>query len=257
MREKRWLACVILGTVAVMSSAAVAAQVPAAQKTAPSAAVAGDAAGAQAVTQQGVELDRLVAVVNGDVILESDVQEEMRLGAFQPFRDAAGNFSREQAIDRLVDRTLILQQGRLQQEEAISDPEVEEQLNVLRKDIPACKEYRCETDAGWQKFVADHGFTMSELVQLWRQRMEVLQFIETRFRTGIHISDDEIKDYYQKTLLPQYESQKAVAPKMETISDRIQEILLQQQVGNMLGDWLKSLRAQGTVRMIQDGGGMP
>jgi peptidyl-prolyl cis-trans isomerase SurA len=251
MREKRW----ILGTIAVMVAGAMGAQVPSATKTPSSATAAGDAAVAQA--QKGVELDRLVAVVNGDVILESDVREEMRLGAFQPFRDAAGNFSREQAVDRLVDRTLILQQARLQPEEAISDPQVEAQLNVLRKDIPACKEYHCETDAGWQKFVAAQGFTMGELVDLWRERMEVLRFIETRFRTGIHITDDEIKDYYQKTLLPQYESQKAVPPKMETISDRIQEILLQQRVGDLLIDWLKSLRAQGTVRMVQEGGGMP
>ena len=133
---------------------------------------------------KGVALDRLVAVVNGDVILESDVQEEIRLGAFQPFRDVAGNFSREQAIDRLIDRTLILQQAREQPEEPISDQQVEEQLGTLRKDIPACKEYHCETEAGWQKFVADQGFTLTELDDLWRERMEVLRYIEDALPDG-------------------------------------------------------------------------
>ena len=37
------------------------------------------------------------------------------------------------------------------------------------------------------------------------------------------------------------------------ISDRIQEILLQQQVGKLLQDWLKSLRAQGTVQIMKPG----
>ncbi len=79
----------------------------------------------------------------------------------------------------------------------------------------------------------------------------MLRFIEVRFRSGIHIEDSEIRDYYEKTLLPQYAKQNATAPKLETISNRIQEILLQQRVSSLLEDWLKSMRAQGTVRAIQ------
>ncbi|MEI9981495.1 MAG: hypothetical protein WDN23_21390 [Edaphobacter sp.] len=37
----------------------------------------------------GVVLDRVVAVVNGDVILESDMDEERRFEEIQPFRSAA------------------------------------------------------------------------------------------------------------------------------------------------------------------------
>lgn len=204
-------------------------------------------------TARGTELDSVVAVVNGDLILESDVDEERRLMVFQPFHDSSSRFQRDDAIQRLIDRTLILQQVKLQPEEQTTDKAVEEQLSVLRKDIPACKLYLCETDAGWHRFVVDQGFTMDELYNLWRERMEVLRFIEVRFRMGIHISDEDMKTYYEKTLVPQYERQKATVPKFETISDRIQEILLQQQVGALLQDWLKTLRAQGSVRMMTRG----
>ena len=214
------------------------------------AAPAADAQKAQQAAQQGVALDRIVEVVNDDVILESDVDEERRLAAFQPFRDSR-NFSREQILDRLIDRTLILQQARLQAEDEVTDQQVDEQLTALRREIPACKQYQCDTDAGWQKFIADQGFTEEELRRVWRERMEVLRYIEVRFRSGIHIEDSEIRDYYEKTLLPQYARQNATAPKLEAISNRIQEILLQQRVSSLLDDWLKSLRAQGTVRSVQ------
>ena len=46
-------------------------------------------------------------------------------------------------------------------------------------------------------------------------------------------------------------------PKLQAISDRIEEMLLQRQVSNLLADWLKSLRAQGTVRTIQPGEASP
>jgi peptidyl-prolyl cis-trans isomerase SurA len=87
--------------------------------------------------------------------------------------------------------------------------------------------------------------------------MEVLNFVEVRFRSGIQISDDEVHTYYEKTLLPQYLKQKAVAPPEEAIAKRIREVLLQQQVVDLLGDWLKSLRAQGTVRTIEPGEATP
>jgi peptidyl-prolyl cis-trans isomerase SurA len=224
------------------------------QATTPQPAVTPPAATAPA---RGVELDRLVAVVNDDVILESDVDEERRLGAFQPFRDTRRSSSRDQMIERLIDRDLILQQFKIQAEGKVTEAQVDEQLTALRKDSPACKAYQCETDAGWQRFVNDQGFSLDELKRRWRDRMEVLLFIEVRFRSGIQISDDEIREYYEKTLLPQYASQKAVAPKLDLISHRIQEILLQQQVGSLLRDWLKTLRAQGTVRTIQLSEEMP
>jgi peptidyl-prolyl cis-trans isomerase SurA len=203
-----------------------------------------------ATAAQGTVLDRIVAIVNDDVILESDVDEERRFESIQPYRGSTTEFSRERAVQRLIDRTLILQQAALEPEDAISEQDLDAQLAKLRKDIPECAEFHCETDAGWQNFLADHGFTVEEFRGLWRKRMELLRFIEVRFRNGIRISEDEIKEYYEKTMLPEYAKQSVTPPKLETISKRIEEVLLQQQVGNLLRDWLKSLRAQGSVRIM-------
>jgi peptidyl-prolyl cis-trans isomerase SurA len=122
----------------------------------------------------------------------------------------------------------------------------------LRKSIPECKNV-CQTEAGWQKFVEAQGFTEATLTERWRLRMEVLRFIEERFRMGAHIPDADIKSYYEKTMLPEYARQHTPPPPLDTISDRIQEVLLQQQVSNLLGDWLKSLRAQGSVVVLKQG----
>ncbi len=200
--------------------------------------------------KQGTVIDRVVAVVNGDLILESDVDEERRFTAFEPY-GARAQFSRDRAVERLIDRTLILQQTRLQPEEGVTPVAVKAQLQSLRRDIPACKQYHCETDAGWAKFVADQGFTVAEIERRWQQRMQTLKFVEMRFRMGIRIAPEEIKSYYDKTFVPAYSSQQATPPTLEAVSDRIQEVLLEQQVTSLLEDWLKTLRAQGTVRIIR------
>jgi hypothetical protein len=200
-----------------------------------------------------VSLDRVVAIVNGDLILESDIDQEERFAAFQPF--SGESVSRDGLIERLIDRAVILQQMALQPGAPISDAEVDAELNTLRKAIPACATYHCDTQAGWEKFIADHGFTLDELRARWRLRMEVLQFIEERFRAGIFdtITHAQIDEYYQKTMIPAYQKQKVTPPPESTLADRIQEILLQQQVNKMLDDWLTSLRAQGSVRILKSG----
>ena len=198
----------------------------------------------------GEVVDRVVAVVNQDPVLDSDVDEERRLIAFQPITDPTGAYSRQRALQRLINRTLILQQAKIQGQPVIPDSKVDAELDQLKKDLPACKPAHCETEAGWTRFVAAHGFTVPELTELWRERMEVLQFIELRFRGGIRISPEQINTYYKQTLLPEYQRQGVAAPKLDAVSDRVREVLLEQQVSSLLNDWLKSLRAQGSVRIM-------
>jgi len=200
----------------------------------------------------GVVMDRLVAVVNGDVILESDIDEERRFEEVQPYRSGPV-FTRDRIVERLIDRTLILQQAALEPEESVADKDVDAQIATLRKDIPACKQYHCETDDGWKKYLGDHRFTEEEFRARWKLRMQLLKFIEVRFRSGIRITDAEIKAYYDKTMLPEYVKRNVTPPKLDTIQKRIEEVLLQQEVGALLQDWLKSLRAQGSVRILVPG----
>ena len=209
------------------------------------------------VAAPGVVVDQVIGIVNGDLILESDIDEERRFEAFEPFA-TPGSFSRDRSISRLIDRTLILQQAKLQPDQMVSTNDAKKQLEALRKDLPACKQYHCETDAGWDKFVAAQGFTQDELVARWQQRMEILRFIEMRFRSGIEITPAEIKDYYEKTMLPEYaKAHVTTPPKLEVISERIQELLLEQKVSALLSDWLLSLKAQGSVRMMRPGEVLP
>ena len=163
---------------------------------------------------EGTLVDQVLAVVNGDLILESDVNEEKRFQAFQPY--VAQDDGRDAEVERLIDRDLILQQAKLQPDDAVTHEQAVAQLATLRKDIPACKQFHCETDEGWAKFVSAQGFTMDELINRWQERMQILKFIEIRFRSGILDSEaGRLQDYYEKTLLPEYAKQHATAPKLD------------------------------------------
>ncbi len=199
-----------------------------------------------------VVLDRVVGVINGDVVLESDVNEEIRFAKLEPFSGVPGRDTLRGAARRLANRTLILQQMKAQNDLGIkvTDEEVQKAIMDLREHLPECRQYNCTTDEGWKAFLAAHDLTEAEVFDHWKQRLMILKFIDMRFRSGIRISNQEIEDYYQKTIVPVYQRQNQKPPALSQISQRIQEILLQQQVNGLLQDWLKSLRSEGSVRIL-------
>jgi peptidyl-prolyl cis-trans isomerase SurA len=218
----------------------------------PTAAVAPAAAPPPAPVPKGaVVLDHVVAVINGSIILQSDVEEEMDYAVLQPFSINRARNTPQRALQRLMDRDLILQQ--MQTAQTVTPPtpeEVQQRITELRSLIPECKRYHCETDAGWQDFLREKGLTEKEVEAHWSQRMLILSFIQSRFGSGARITPVEIADYYNKTLLPQYADKAVKPPPLAAISSRIEEILLQQRVSSLLLEWLQSLKSEGSVSIL-------
>lgn len=225
---------------------------------------------AQTPSARPVLLDKVIAIINGDVLLQSDLQAEMDMAALQPLSVPPGQNTLRRAADRLINRTLILQQMKQQQFVApVSEEEVDKSLQELRKELPSCARYHCMTEDGWAKFLAAHNLDPAEVKARWMQRLQILAFIDARFRAGIRIPQADIENYYQKNFVPQFEKEDLKPPPLSSVSDRISEILLQQNVNVLLRQWLQSLRAQGSVQILvpeygqssgdidENGGGQP
>jgi hypothetical protein len=196
-------------------------------------------------------LDRVVAVVNNQAILASDLDDELRLAVLDPSRAGLGVLTRQKALEQLIARDLIQQQMRQEDQEAMepSQAEIDARLAELRKELPACVRQNCVADEGWKAFLAANGLTPTRIQSYLRHRLQILRFIEQRFRQGILISPEEIAAYYHNTLLPQYAAGDAI-PSLDKVSPRIEEILLQRQVNALFDDWLKNLRKQGDVEVL-------
>lgn len=198
-----------------------------------------------------VLLDHVVAVINGDVVLGSDVLEEERFEKLQPFQAKGSGNPDQQAMDRVINRTLILQQLKeLKEPPQIKDTDLQTQIGDLRKHLPACGGDKCETTAGWSAVLASQGFTQEQFEHRWRVRMLVLNFIEQRFRAGVHVAKPEIQAYYDNSFVPQFKRRNLTPPPLAKVSARIDEILLQQHVNGLLAEWLNSLKEQGNVAIL-------
>ena len=198
-----------------------------------------------------VVLDSVVAVVDRHPILASDIDEEMRLSVLDATRTGQGVLTRHRALELLISRTLIQEQIHREEVQAteLTADEVNARLLEIRRELPACVHQNCSTEAGWNAFLAAHSLTPEQVDAYFHNRLEILRFIEQRFRPGIHISPQDIEDYYRDTLLPQYAPGETV-PALEQVSPRIEEILLQQHVNVLFDEWLTNLRKQGDIEVL-------
>jgi hypothetical protein len=196
-------------------------------------------------------LDRVVAVVNNQAILASDVDDEMRLAVLDHGQAGLGALTPKRALEQLISRALIQQQIRQEDAQAAepTQAEVDARLKEIRREVPACVHFNCASEQGWATFLAAHGLTPKRVESYLRYRLQILRFIELRFRPGIRIAPEEIEAYYHETLLPQYALGEEIPP-LDKVAPRIEEILLERQVNVLFDDWLRSLRKQGDVEVL-------
>lgn len=199
----------------------------------------------------GITVDRVVAVVNRQTILLSDLEDEMQLSVLDPSTNSAGKETQATALERLISRALIHQQ--IQQESLqAAEPtvaEISSRLAEIRTEVPACIRADCKSDEGWSAFLVQHELSQARVESYLRNRLELLSFIELRFRQGIRITPEETETYYRETLLPQYPSGETPPP-LQQVSSRIEEILLQQRVNALFDTWLSNLRSQGQIEIL-------
>ncbi len=198
-----------------------------------------------------VTLDRVVAVVNRKAILMSDIEDEFRISVLDPSRAAASEMTPRQALQRLISRTLIQQQIQQEDIEAVQPTaeEIAARLKEIRNELPVCVRGNCSSDAGWKAFLAGNDLTLERVDAYLRTRIEILRFIEMRFRQGIRIDPGDVQTYYREMLLPLYPPGQTPPP-LDQVAPRIEEILLQQQVNVLFDDWLENLQKQGEIEVL-------
>ena len=251
MLASRWatmLLVVLLTLVASPTTLAWAANIHAHAEAFQIASATPDGHGA---AEQTAVLDRVVAVVDEHAILASDVDEEMRFTALQSAADRVADNTPQQALDRVIDRTLIDEQRALQPGLAeISQKDVDRSIADLRNSIPACAKDSCKTDAAWQAVLTAHGFTPAEIEQRIRERLAILKFIDLRFSVAVRVPNAAVQKYYDDVLKPKVQENQAPIPDFSTVAPRIREILRQQQVSAMVDQWVKGLHSEEHVRIL-------
>ena len=193
----------------------------------------------------GEIIDRVVATVNGQPILQSDWEVAMRCEALLDQRPL--QFTAESAratLDRLVDQELLRQQIRSFQLKPADEKQVHSRLQEIRKQIPGAA-----SDEGWKAALGRYGLTQKEVEERVADQAEMLRFIDIRLRPTVHVDRRNITAYYNEKLLPELKEKGAPPVPLAEVSQQIEEILSQQLIDAQLAELLRDLRQQSDIHI--------
>ena len=196
---------------------------------------------------QAQVVDRMVAVVNRHVILESDLDQATRVEFLMQAKpiERLTYGDRTAVMERLIDRSLLDQQI---VNPAMLDPapaELKAKIEEVRQGIPGAAK-----DETWKTILAGYGLTQQDVEEQLTSQVRILRFIDLRFRGLVRVDKAAIASYYQDRFLPELRKRNASEPKLEEVSDKIEQILAEQRIDELLSNWLKTLRAQAHIERM-------
>lgn len=189
-------------------------------------------------------VDRIVATVNGHVILQSDWDDAVRFEAFVEGRplDHLSDQDRSRALDRLIDQELLREQS--QGADAPQPPAEEVQQRILEIQT----EHKATTSSAWHTALARYGLAQKQVETWLAHDISVLHQVEARLRPTVQIAPQTIESYYQATFLPELRKSGAQDVPLAQVSGKIREILTEQKVNELFTSWLQSLRSESKIR---------
>jgi peptidyl-prolyl cis-trans isomerase SurA len=191
-------------------------------------------------------IDRIVATVNGQIILQSDLDEAFCYEALLTNRSLAdlGDDDRRAVLDRLVDQELLREQMKSADFSHATDAEITARISDARHQYP-----QGTSDDAWSALLASYHLTEKDLFTHVQQQIDLMRLVDARLRPAVQIDSKSIEAYYRDQFVPKLKQAGSSEVSLAEVAPKIRELLTQQKVSEMLVSWLQTLRSEGDVHI--------
>jgi hypothetical protein len=193
----------------------------------------------------GEVIDRIVATVNGHIILLSDWEDSLRYEAFSSGRplDRMTADDRKSALDHLIDQELLREQLK---DSDVLHPSPEE---VAQRVVEIRKQYaEAETELGWRTLLDSYRLSEENLNYRVSAELDLMRLVDARLRPSVTVDSKSIEGYYNQELLPQLRQSGGQKVPLGDVTAKIKELLTQKKISQLLSAWLQDLRAGSEIR---------
>jgi hypothetical protein len=203
---------------------------------------------APAATAAAEVVDRIAVSVAGQVVTVSDIRRHIRIMAFLEKAQPEYSEARlRQTAELLIDQALIRREAELSRYPAPSIPEIEQAVNQFATSLGVNRQ-EMFTQA------LSYGFSEQEMRDQAAWRLTVIRFIDYRFRPSVQVSEADVLRYYNEVFLPQFRARTpdAPPPSLDSIRDRVIDILNTELSTQAAQSWLEQSRKQTRIRYYEE-----
>jgi hypothetical protein len=187
-------------------------------------------------------IDRIAVSVGNSVITAGDVDREIRVTAF--LNGSKLDFSpavKRATAERLVEQNLIRRELELTRYSMPEASAVMPQFLEFRK-----TQFPSEPD--YQRALHDAGITEQDLKDELLWQLTLLSFVDVRFRPGVQISEQELRDYFEKVVRPAAQAAHPGEPiLLEDYRAKMEETLTGNRADQEMDLWLRETRKRTDV----------
>jgi hypothetical protein len=177
-------------------------------------------------------IDRIVARIENDVILMSDLRE---LSCYQKFVDSKTEPD-EQLLDRLIDQWIVRTEAEASRFPQPSEEDINRGMERLQKSFDSSEEYKSRRKQS--------GLSDAEVRRMVTTQLYLSNYLDSRFRPSVQINTKAIEDFYQNAVIPRAQARGQAPPALEASRDFIQESLVELDISEQADRWLKESRAR-------------
>jgi hypothetical protein len=183
-------------------------------------------------------VDRIVARVDSDVITQSEIDE---LGRFQQLMDGKQQ-SAEDRLRELVEQWMVNREASFSGYHPPKPEDVQKAYASLQKRFPSPETFA-------QKLKA-LGLTPDDVRKMIERQIVLSGYLDYKFRPEVQVNEKDIEDYYRNTLVPELKRKGQPVPPLESVADRIRELLVERGISRLSAEWLDQMRERWKVEKI-------
>jgi hypothetical protein len=184
-------------------------------------------------------VDGVVAAVDEDPILASDLERVIALGLVEPRPGESPEELRRRALESLIEQLLRFHEIERFGFGQVPVEEVEARFREIRERFPSPEAF--------QRRLQALGMAEQDLRQLVTRQLLVLDFIEERLGLRVFVSLDDIRRYHAEVLVPELAARGEQAPPLEEVREQIRALLREQRLNEEIVRWTAELRREADV----------
>jgi hypothetical protein len=187
-------------------------------------------------------VDRIVAHVENDIILLSDIRV---LSRYQQFVDGKSETD-GQVLDRLIDQWIVRTEADVAHFPYPSHADVDHGVERFEKSFASMEEYESRKK--------QTGLTDPEIRAMVASQLYLSNYLDSRFRPGVQIDPKAIEEFYQTGVVPRAKARGQEPPSLDAARDAIEEALVQSGINEQADRWLKESRIRLHIEKLLDEG---
>jgi parvulin-like peptidyl-prolyl isomerase len=193
--------------------------------------------------------DRVVAIVDEDPILASDIERVIGLGLVPANPGESDRDFRRRVLGRLIEERLRFHEIDRFGFEQVPVAQVDKNLKEIRA--------RFKSDAELNQRLKEVGLTLAGLRQLVTRQLMVLTYVDERLGPKVFVSPEDINAHYRDSLTPELKKLNQPVPPVEQVREQIRAVLREQRLNREIDSWTDELRRKADILNYFDDQGKP